>query len=222
MPKPLDPLIVEQMVQEYLAGRPTAEILNTYNVCYPTLRKYISQSGQPVRKQRRLSKQEVQDILSEYATGLYTTDELGVKYGVCGHTVRGHLKAQGVAPGTGQANKKRRLSDREWCARRVRGTYLRGAQERGLVFALTKEQVESLIYKPCVYCGRVGVSTCARTVPDPRQMAYNGIDRVDNTQGYSLSNTVTCCIDCNRAKADHSVEYFKGWIRQAAAILVAS
>lgn len=29
---------------------------------------------------------------------------------------------------------------------------------------------------------------------------YNGVDRVDNTKGYTLENCVTCCAEANYAK----------------------
>lgn len=45
---------------------------------------------------------------------------------------------------------------------------------------------------------------------------YNGIDRVDNTKGYTLDNCVTCCINCNRAKMDRSLEEFLAHVTRIA------
>jgi hypothetical protein len=39
----------------------------------------------------------------------------------------------------------------------------------------------------------------------------NGIDRVDNTKGYSVDNCVPCCRRCNVAKADMTPDQFLGW-----------
>lgn len=43
---------------------------------------------------------------------------------------------------------------------------------------------------------------------------YNGLDRVDSSKGYSLSNVVTCCKICNRAKSDLSQKDFYDWIEK--------
>lgn len=42
---------------------------------------------------------------------------------------------------------------------------------------------------------------------------YNGIDRVDNSVGYVLSNCVPCCSTCNRMKGTMSSEEFKEKIK---------
>jgi hypothetical protein len=40
----------------------------------------------------------------------------------------------------------------------------------------------------------------------------NCIDRIDSGLGYEIGNIVPCCKWCNIAKADKSVEEFKGHI----------
>ena len=61
-----------------------------------------------------------------------------------------------------------------------------------VLFDLTKEQFLNLIDKPCVYCGENA----------------RGVDRVDNNDGYILSNSVSCCGRCNKMKMDMTVEQF--------------
>ena len=34
----------------------------------------------------------------------------------------------------------------------------------------------------------------------PHMFVYNGIDRVDNSKGYTLNNILVCCYDCNTKK----------------------
>lgn len=41
---------------------------------------------------------------------------------------------------------------------------------------------------------------------------YNGIDRLNNDEGYTVENTVTCCSVCNRAKHTMGFEAFRAWI----------
>jgi len=43
---------------------------------------------------------------------------------------------------------------------------------------------------------------------------YNGIDRVDNTRGYTKDNIVPCCKRCNVAKNNMSLQEFLTWIER--------
>lgn len=82
-----------------------------------------------------------------------------------------------------------------------------------LEFSLTKKQFETLIFENCYYCGG-GLSNCISIkykTGDSFGFIYNGVDRVDNTKGYSLSNSITCCKWCNQAKSDRSVSEFVEW-----------
>jgi len=92
--------------------------------------------------------------------------------------------------------------------------YKRQAKRRGLQWALADEQFDTLTQFPCHYCGRTQVG-CARSTEllsekghvlskHNGDFLYNGIDRVDNSVGYTLENTVSCCKVCNRAKKDIS------------------
>lgn len=76
-------------------------------------------------------------------------------------------------------------------------SYKASASKRGINWNLDKHKFDLLIKCNCFYCGdeplnvfrsRNGICT------------YNGIDRVDNTEGYTDSNVVTCCRKCNIAK----------------------
>jgi hypothetical protein len=62
--------------------------------------------------------------------------------------------------------------------------YRRRAKDRRLSFDLTFEEFLNRVRKPCFYGG--GVST--------------GLDRLDNSQGYTPENTVGCCGNCNMVK----------------------
>ena len=66
---------------------------------------------------------------------------------------------------------------------------------------LTEKQALELFSAPCYYC---------QALPDPR----NGIDRLDNTAGYTLENVVSCCYTCNKAKMAQTVEEFRAWAKR--------
>lgn len=70
-------------------------------------------------------------------------------------------------------------------------SYRRNAKQRGLEFNLTKEEFVELIKSDCKYCGE-------------KANPFNGIDRVDNNEGYIISNCVPCCEWCNKIKMSHS------------------
>src|SRR3990172_439815 len=70
--------------------------------------------------------------------------------------------------------------------------YKKRALGRGLLFELTKEQFKELTSSKCIYCN---------SEPSYEQKGqnlngyyiYNGIDRVDNSIGYTVENSVPCC-----------------------------
>lgn len=92
------------------------------------------------------------------------------------------------------------------------------ARSRGLSFDLSKEEVLILTQKPCYYCGTEKSNLMKR--PSGAQFSYNGIDRLDNTQGYRTANVVSCCKICNRMKNDLSVEEFLRHIVSVASYVV--
>jgi hypothetical protein len=57
-----------------------------------------------------------------------------------------------------------------------------------LKFELSLEQFEGIIKTPCYYCGII------------QEKGFNGIDRMDQTQGYVYENCVSCCKVCNYLK----------------------
>ena len=107
-------------------------------------------------------------------------------------------------------------------ARRTKNSYLnnlygekkRSAKYRQLDFELTKEEFESLIIRPCYYCGepaklhdgihnRVGL-----------KFPINGIDRLNSNIGYIMHNCVPSCFKCNSMKMDIPKEDFLDRIKK--------
>lgn len=72
--------------------------------------------------------------------------------------------------------------------------YISGAKERGLSFELTFEEFMLFWQQPCYYCN------------DPVKTI--GLDRVDSSRGYVLTNVVACCETHNKGKSDLSQEEF--------------
>ncbi len=95
--------------------------------------------------------------------------------------------------------------------------YKRHAARRGLSWNLSCEYVRSIITSPCYYCGSSESNTkTTKNTKDP--LKYNGIDRVNNSDGYEESNVVPCCFVCNRAKGDMSENEFREWMKKISAM----
>ena len=82
---------------------------------------------------------------------------------------------------------------------RVFDSYKRAAEKRNYVFEINKEEFIKLTSSNCHYCNRIPEQK-SYNKPKTDYIIYNGLDRVDNNLGYTLDNTVTCCMHCNRAK----------------------
>jgi hypothetical protein len=86
--------------------------------------------------------------------------------------------------------------------------YKRGAQDRGYSFELTKEEFRELTKGTCYYCDSPPNNT-KKGIYNNGPYIYSGIDRIDNTKGYSIDNCVSCCSICNYMKRDLSQNDFK-------------
>lgn len=110
---------------------------------------------------------------------------------------------------------KLRLQSGEAMRNYVFKGYENGAKLRGLEFDLSKEQASALFAANCHYCGERPSQVASKPTAHG-EFIYNGIDRKDNSLGYSASNCVTCCSVCNvRKGADHYDQFIR-WILTAA------
>lgn len=125
-------------------------------------------------------------------------------------------------------HERRRLPEGEGALNHVISRYKHGAKKRGLTFELTKEQFRSLVLKNCFYCGAPPTNRILEYINGNRLengkyvrqpyrrrnggLVYSGVDRKDNSVGYIEPNCVPCCIDCNIAKSNRTVEGFLLWI----------
>jgi hypothetical protein len=70
-------------------------------------------------------------------------------------------------------------------------------EKRGIEFELTNEQFYTLRNGRCYLCGIRN-----------SDKHLNGIDRVDSTKGYIVSNCRACCAHCNLMKNEYDIEEF--------------
>ena len=86
-------------------------------------------------------------------------------------------------------------------------SYKQSARARSYAWALTREQFVALTMQACAYCG-IAPSQVTRTESGDTYI-HSGVDRKDNTEGYSIDNCLPCCTTCNRAKGSMT---FTGWL----------
>jgi hypothetical protein len=106
---------------------------------------------------------------------------------------------------------KSRLPGDQAIINKLVGHYASNAKKRNLIFLLTNEYCLDLFKRDCFYCGvepkqKFTHKTCRG------EFIYNGIDRVDNSQGYTPSNCVACCSTCNYKKSNMNGGEFLEWI----------
>lgn len=76
------------------------------------------------------------------------------------------------------------------------------AKRRNYPFELTPEEYRSIVSKSCTYCGE-----------DEKKI---GVDRVDNTKGYTKENSTSCCTTCNMMKKTMTLEDFLTHVKKIA------
>ena len=137
----------------------------------------------------------------------------------CGNTV---IVRWGITRSCGCAQKEmvrnrlnysKRLGSGEACLNFVYSRYRMAAKNRQRQFSLSKEDFKHLASQPCHYCGAAPGCIETKYGDAYGTFTYNGLDRVDSKNGYTLENTVPCCRTCNIAKHTMTREQFLQWIK---------
>lgn len=89
------------------------------------------------------------------------------------------------------------------------------------------EQFLKLSQLDCYYCGSPPSNKTNKTVKGSSQkqkeegvFIYNGLDRLDSSQGHTVTNVVPCCCTCNLMKKDMSVDEFLAHIKKISSYLI--
>ena len=132
----------------------------------------------------------------------------GTKIASQGVLTQGKVKTCGCS---GKRWEKR--PDGEAAFTELLGRYKKQAETRGYLFHLSEPEFRSLTGRDCYYCGTPPKQK-VKTHKNTGHYEYNGVDRKDNTKGYTTDNCVPCCFICNRAKSSFSQEDFQDWIKR--------
>lgn len=90
--------------------------------------------------------------------------------------------------------------------------YKSSAKKRGYTFDLTPEEFSNLLKSDCYYCGSKPTLRHFKVYGASKHgidFEYNGIDRFDNSEGYTKENCVPCCSICNIMKSTLNYRDFK-------------
>lgn len=131
---------------------------------------------------------------------------------VSGHTGSCGCAQRAAATKLGKARAKPGLAAVNWLIR----VYKRAARVKFHAFSLTHAEFEKLVKQPCHYCGAAPSRSTPGSVSAYGELVYNGLDRRDNTGGYTTENVVPCCTVCNFRKGADSEANFLGWARLVA------
>ncbi len=97
----------------------------------------------------------------------------------------------------------------------LRTSVQHGAKRRCYEYNLSFEQYKEIVTKSCYWCGvepplKNPKAQRMPTLPAPA----HGIDRIDNSVGYTYNNCVASCQTCNVAKNNSSAKDFLAWIQK--------
>lgn len=73
------------------------------------------------------------------------------------------------------------------------------AKKKELIFNISKKIFKSLSSKNCYYCNTVPIQEM-KTYKNTPSYFYNGLDRIDNSKGYTVDNVLTACGRCNKLR----------------------
>lgn len=98
-----------------------------------------------------------------------------------------------------EKNKQKNSKNAKQYYRTPKGRFLYSkarAKRRGITWTLSEKEFYSLIAKNCQYCQA-----------SPIMQTGSGLDRFDNSKGYTKENAVPCCAICNRMFMHHDKEF---------------
>lgn len=136
----------------------------------------------------------------------------------CGkeHSVAGYLLKRGSTQSCGCLRiESLSLPGDESSFNTFYSVYESNAKKSNRVFDLSKDEFRNITSLPCSYCGAEPTALGSRgRVNKVITYVCNGIDRLDNSTGYTKDNCAPCCTLCNLMKRSLTVDEFKKQIEK--------
>lgn len=111
---------------------------------------------------------------------------------------------------------KRQLPDGKAAFNHLFAIYQQSAKRNHRVWELSKGWFKYLTQCDCYYCGNPPSNPYRSLNGCKGAYTYTGVDRVDNTIGYTVFNCLPCCAVCNRMKGVLGMAVFLAHARKIA------
>ena len=105
--------------------------------------------------------------------------------------------------GTRYTTKERQLWNR----------YKSRAKRENIIFTIDEKEFSIICGQECFYCGIEPQQVINLHRNTNNKLIYNGVDRKEDSLGYSSGNCVACCWKCNQAKKNYGLAEFKNMIK---------
>lgn len=109
-----------------------------------------------------------------------------------------------------------RLAEGESSFRTLYHAYKARAKIIGVEFGISEDVFRELTSSRCHYCDAPPYQVRRGHRQSFGTYLYNGLDRLDVSDGYIEKNVVPCCGECNKAKGVRTKEEFIGWALRVA------
>lgn len=221
------------LIDEYLNGLSSSTLSDKYNISESSVLRVLKRNNIPRRKSGFGNKTKPEIKIREigkvynYLTILKRNDDS--KYinmlckCVCGNETvvsLGNLKSNSVKSCGCKKSELlniafERKDKQEQLFEYLFKDYRKNAIKRNLEFSLSDNDFKFLIFSNCIYCGEKPNQVRAHSKFSNKNVYYNGIDRMNNTIGYTKDNCVPCCKMCNYAKRNISFKDYINWIHKS-------
>lgn len=90
--------------------------------------------------------------------------------------------------------------------------YRSKAKKEKQQFSITEEQFSKIVKENCLYCGKQPSQKLVLGRKSDNILLYNGVDRKNDIDGYTVENCAPCCWICNQAKKNYGIDEFKNMV----------
>jgi len=194
-----NPIKEKELVDMYMTGKYNTDDLGRYfGVTRQTIRINLIRFGIDVKrkytKQRYLVNVNVDRIIEMYNDNI-SIAQIAKQMKVDRSVIEKRLEDNGYDLSIIRIGKK--YTGIESAYYSLYKKYKTNAVNRNIPFEILEYDFFELLKNNCQYCGDEPKQIFK---VNNRSVFYNGIDRVDNSIGYTKDNCVSCCWICNRFK----------------------
>lgn len=200
-----NPIKEKELVDMYSTGKYNTDDLGRYfGVTRQTIRNNLIRLGVDVKrkytKQRYLIDVNVDRIVEMYDNNI-SIAQIAKQMKVDRSVIEKRLEDNGYDLSIIRIGKK--YTGIESAYYKLYKKYETNAISRNIPFEISEHDFFELLKNNCQYCGDEPKQI---VTANNHKVLYNGVDRVDNSIGYTKDNCVSCCWICNRFKQSLTVD----------------